>query len=127
MGIAILADLVLAFLLASYAGSKGRSFWLWFLISVIFDPIVGFIALHLSAWLKSVIGSQSSKSSRDTPQNIRDVTPSQPESETFSADELYRQSEHFQRQAKKYKDMADQIQEQELQSSDSKKITWHSR
>lgn len=89
MGFGILIYIILAFLIASYASSKGRSFGLWFVISVVLDPIIGFILLQ-------VVSFRSNAFTRTiepmvVQENFRTIYADEPE--PVSPDELYRQSE----------------------------------
>ena len=41
---------IFSFLLASYAKANGRSFWIWFIIPIIFDPVCGFVFYWISGF-----------------------------------------------------------------------------
>ena len=45
--ILIVAWLIFALVVGSFASSKGRSFFLWTLVSLIFSPLIGFIIVAL--------------------------------------------------------------------------------
>lgn len=118
MGIGILADIIFAFLIASYAGGKGRSFWFWFVLSVVLDPIIGFILLQATSFISKTLAEKSD-------QPIVDVNPRtvfEYQHDRVTPEELYRQSEKLYKQAAKLRDLADQIQNENHQKSVSKII-----
>lgn len=57
--VVFLTYIFLAFLLASYAGNKGRSFWIWFFVSLFTDPVMAFIILHLTGWVMRAMGKDA--------------------------------------------------------------------
>lgn len=106
MGIGILFDIILAFFIASYANSKGRSFGFWFLVSVVLDPIVGFILLQVVSFLSNVFRRQAEPVIVQA--SPRTVYADEPEH--VSSDELYRQSEKLYQQAAKLRELADSVE-----------------
>jgi hypothetical protein len=103
MGFGILVDIILALFIASYANSKGRSFGLWFVISVVLDPIVGFILLQVISFLSNAFTRQAEPVIVQA--NPRTIFADEPEH--VSSDELYRQSEKLYQQAAKLRELAD--------------------
>jgi len=117
MGFGILVDIVLALFIASYANSKGRSFGFWFVVSVILDPIIGFILLQVVSFLSNAFTRKVEPVfAQANPRTIYADEPVQ-----FTPDELYRQSEKLYQQAAKFRGLAEQLENEQGQKT-AKKI-----
>ena len=114
MGFGILVDIVIALFIAMNANNKGRSFGFWFVVSVVFDPIIGFILLQLACFISSIFKPKVHVPLIDfRPDNNFDHT-----SEAPAAQELYRRSTLLSLQAAKYRELADQM------SVEKRNIVW---
>ncbi|MDE2420196.1 MAG: hypothetical protein KGO49_03305 [Gammaproteobacteria bacterium] len=107
MGFGILLDIILALFIASYANSKGRSFGLWFVISVVLDPLIGFILLQVSSFISNAFTRQVEPEVVQT--HPRTIYADELEYDV-SSDELYRQSEKLYQQAAKLRELADRAE-----------------
>jgi len=118
MGLGILVYIILALVIASYANSKGRSFGFWFVISVVLDPIIGFILLQIVSFLSNAFAGQAEPVFvQASPRTIYADEPEQ-----VSPDQLYRQSEELYQQAAKFRGLAEQLQHKQDHKT-VKKIT----
>lgn len=57
----ILGYIIFSFLLASYAKGHGRSFWVWLIVPIIFDPVCGFVFFWISGWFINAFHCEAEK------------------------------------------------------------------